>query len=69
VVDRLADEPALAEYHLLPSVRGELLFRLGRLAEAREAFLRAAALTRNSRERAVLEARAAGCTSTPAGEG
>nr|WP_244943584.1 RNA polymerase sigma factor [Streptomyces inhibens] len=58
VADGLAEEPALAGYHLLPSVRGDLLARLGRAAEAREEFLRAAALTRNARERALLEERA-----------
>ncbi|MGW7574277.1 RNA polymerase sigma factor [Streptomyces sp. NPDC054765] len=59
VVDGLSAEPVLAGYHLLPSVRGDLLARLGRAAEAREEFLRAAALTRNARERALLEERAA----------
>ncbi|WP_414506289.1 YciI family protein [Streptomyces sp. NEAU-L66] len=59
VVDGLAAEPALAGYHLLPSVRGDLLARLGRAAEAREEFLRAAALTRNTREQALQEERAA----------
>ncbi|MFF7229711.1 sigma-70 family RNA polymerase sigma factor [Streptomyces sioyaensis] len=59
VADGLAAEPALAGYHLLPSVRGDLLARLGRAAEARQEFLRAAALTRNARERALLEERAA----------
>ncbi|MFI6769601.1 RNA polymerase sigma factor [Streptomyces sp. NPDC050355] len=58
-VDELAAEPALAGYHLLPSVRGDLLARLGRAAEARQEFLRAASLTRNARERALLEDRAA----------
>ncbi len=61
LVDALASEPALAGYHLLPSVRGDLLAKLGRLEEARAEFLRAAALTRNERERALLEGRAAGC--------
>ncbi|GGU43041.1 RNA polymerase sigma factor [Streptomyces albospinus] len=59
VADGLAAEPALAGYHLLPSVRGDLLARLGRAAEAREEFLRAASMTRNARERALLEERAA----------
>jgi predicted RNA polymerase sigma factor len=59
VVDALGDEPALAGYHLLPSVRGDLLARLGRLAEAQAEFERAAALTRNERERELLLARAA----------
>lgn len=61
--DALVDEPALRGYHLLPAVRGEFLERLGRLDEARLAFERAAALTRNARERTVLEARAAACRS------
>ena len=51
LVDALADEPALARYHLLPSVRGDLLAKLGRTDEARAEFERAAALTRNARER------------------
>ena len=59
IVDAIADEPALRDYHLLPAVRGDLLARLGRTAEARAEFERAAALTRNERERAVLESRAA----------
>ena len=54
VVDALAAEPALRDYHLLPSVRGDLLARLGRSAEAREEFLRAAELARNERERELL---------------
>lgn len=58
LVDALADDPALARYPWLPSVRGDLLARLGRHAEAREAFLRAAELTGNARERALLLARA-----------
>ena len=62
VVDALADEPALARYHLLPSVRGDLLFKLGRMDEARSEFERAAEMTRNARERALLLERAAACT-------
>ncbi|MFF4713806.1 RNA polymerase sigma factor [Streptomyces eurythermus] len=58
LVDALAAEPALRGYHLLPSVRGDLLSRLGRIPEAREEFLRAAELTRNERERALLLRRA-----------
>ncbi|GGK95125.1 RNA polymerase sigma factor [Streptomyces flaveus] len=58
IVDALAAEPALRDYHLLPSVRGDLLARLGRTAEARTEFERAAALTRNERERGLLLARA-----------
>jgi RNA polymerase sigma factor (sigma-70 family) len=58
LVDRLVSEPALAAYHLLPSVRGDLLFKLGRLDEARAEFERAAGLTRNGSERRLLLARA-----------
>jgi RNA polymerase sigma factor (sigma-70 family) len=58
LVDRLTAEPALRDYHLLPSVRGDLLDRLGRTEEARAEFRRAAALTRNEKERAFLLARA-----------
>ena len=59
LVDDLVHEPALRSYHLLPSVRGELLARLGRTEEARSEFARAAGMTRNTREREVLLARAA----------
>jgi hypothetical protein len=59
LVDGLVDDPALRDYHLLPSVRGDLLARLGRDAEARREFERAAPLTTNSSERAFLLARAA----------
>ena len=65
LVDALRDEPVLANYHLLPSVRGDLLFKLGRHAQAREEFERAAAMTRNERERALLLARVAECASAP----
>ena len=58
LLDQLRDEPALARYHLLPTVRGDLLERLGRSDEARTEFLRAAQLTANARERTLLEARA-----------
>ena len=61
LADRLAAGPELRRYHLLPSVRGDLLAKLGRDDEARAEFERAAALTRNTRERAVLLRRAAGC--------
>ncbi|QBI20091.1 RNA polymerase sigma factor [Egibacter rhizosphaerae] len=61
IVDALADEPALARYHLLPSVRGDLLERLGRAADARAEFERAAELTQNARERELLLERAANC--------
>jgi RNA polymerase sigma factor (sigma-70 family) len=58
LVDPLTEEPALQGYHLLPSVRGDLLARLGRHAEAREEFARAASLTQNTRERNLLLERA-----------
>ncbi|KUN85562.1 RNA polymerase subunit sigma-24 [Streptomyces bungoensis] len=58
IVDALAAEPALRDYHLLPSVRGDLLRRLGRTAEARAEFARAAGLARNGRERELLRRRA-----------
>ncbi|MFG2726933.1 RNA polymerase sigma factor [Streptomyces canus] len=61
IVDALTDEPALADYHLLPSVRGDLLARLGRTTQARAEFERAAALTRNERERELLLDRAREC--------
>jgi len=59
LVDALTAEPLLAGYHLLPSVRGDLLAKLGRAEEARVEFERAASLTRNARERELLLARAA----------
>jgi predicted RNA polymerase sigma factor len=59
VVDTLRDEPALQTYHLLPSVRADLLAKLGRTNEARAELKRAAELTRNERERAMLLERAA----------
>ncbi|AOO83728.1 RNA polymerase sigma factor [Bosea vaviloviae] len=59
LVEALADEPALRGYHLLPSVHGDLLAKLGRHGEAAAAFDRAASLTRNAKERALLEERAA----------
>ncbi len=61
LVDSLAAEPALRSYHLLPSVRADLLLRLDRPAEAREELLRAADLCENDRERALLLARAMEC--------
>ena len=61
LVDELRDEPALADYHLLSSVRGDLLEKLGRRAEARAEFERAASMTRNARERELLRGRAAAC--------
>ncbi len=60
LVDALASEPTLKAYHLLPSVRGDLLAKLGRLDEARGEFERAASLTRNERERDLLLKRARG---------
>ncbi len=62
IADALLDEPALVAYHFLPSVRGDLLAKLGRFAEAGVAFTQAASLARNERERALLLARAAACT-------
>ncbi len=59
LVDQLTSEPSLKAYHLLPSVRGDLLAKLGRHDEARAEFERAASLTRNARERALLLERAA----------
>jgi RNA polymerase sigma factor (sigma-70 family) len=66
IVDALGAEPALKAYHLLPVVRGDLLFRLGRMREARAEFERAASLTRNARERQMVLARAAACDVHPA---
>jgi RNA polymerase sigma factor (sigma-70 family) len=63
LVDQLVDLPALKSYHLLPSVRGDFLFKLGRMEEARAEFTRAADLTRNERERALLLDRARACAS------
>ena len=62
LVEPLTREPTLKTYHLLPSVRGDLLFKLGRRDEARAEFERAASLTRNTRERELLLERAALCT-------
>lgn len=61
LVDRLQADPAMKHYHLLPSVRGDLLFKLARHDEARAEFERAAAMTRNAREQALLLARAREC--------
>lgn len=61
LVEALTDEPVLRGYHLLPSVRGDLLVKVGRHAEAAGEFERAANLTRNARERAILRARAESC--------
>jgi len=61
LVDALTSEPSLKSYHLLPSVRGDFLFKLGRFAEAQAEFERAAALTRNAREHELLLGRARAC--------
>ncbi len=63
IVDALASEPSLKGYHLLPSVRGDFLFKLGRFKEACEEFKRAASLTNNAQERALLLGRASECVS------
>lgn len=65
LVDALTSAPSLEGYHLLPSVRGDLLWKLGRVEEARTEFVRAASLTRNERERALLLRRAAEVPSPP----
>ncbi len=65
LVDALTSEPSLENYHLLPSVRGDLLKKLGRMDEARAEFERAAGLTRNTRERELLIGRARACTEGP----
>jgi RNA polymerase sigma-70 factor (ECF subfamily) len=62
LVEALREEPALDGYPLLPTVRGDLLEKLGRLDEARVEFERAALMTANSRQRAALLERAAACT-------
>jgi predicted RNA polymerase sigma factor len=61
LIDSLTTEPSLQAYHLLPSVRGDLLKKLGRMDEARSEFERAASLTRNERERNLLLERARAC--------
>jgi predicted RNA polymerase sigma factor len=61
IVDALAGDPTLSDYHLFPSVRADLLAKVGRIDEARSELERAAALTNNARERALLLARAATC--------
>lgn len=65
LVDELSDDPALRGYHLLPAVRGDLLSKLGRRAEARAELERAAAMATNARERDLLLARAASCAKDP----
>jgi predicted RNA polymerase sigma factor len=66
LVDELVSQGSLNGYHLLPSVRGDFLFKLGRFAEARAAFEQAAALTRNARERDLLLSRAAAAVQSAA---
>jgi RNA polymerase sigma-70 factor, ECF subfamily len=66
IADALAQDASLKTYYMLPTVRGDLLQKLGRLDEARVAFEHAASLTRNERERGVLLARAAGCAGSGA---
>jgi predicted RNA polymerase sigma factor len=61
IIDALTSEPSLKEYHHLPSVRGDLLVKLGRIGEACVEFKRAASLTRNTRERDLLLKRAYEC--------
>jgi RNA polymerase sigma factor (sigma-70 family) len=65
IVDALTEEALLKDYHLLPSVRGDLLAKLGRRDEARDEFARAAALAKNTRERTLLLRRAAECAPAP----
>ena len=62
LIDALVSEPSLKNYHLLPSVRGDFLFKLGRFAEAQAEFARAASMTQNARERKFLLDRAQSCT-------
>jgi len=64
IVDRLTSEPSLANYHLLPSVRGDFLKKLGRMEEAKAEFERAAALAQNERERKLLMDRAQECANS-----
>ena len=66
LVDALTSAGSLENYHLLPSVRGDFLFKLNRFDEARAEFERAASLTRNARERELLSERAAACSRRPA---
>jgi predicted RNA polymerase sigma factor len=62
--DALTSEPSLRNYHLLPSVRGDLLVKLGRLDKGRAEFERAASMTQNARERELLLVRARACASS-----
>jgi RNA polymerase sigma-70 factor (ECF subfamily) len=65
IIDAIASEPSLKAYHLLPSVRGDFLFKLGRFTEALAEFQRAASLTHNTREREFLLGRAQACSAEP----
>jgi len=65
LVDALASEPVLKSYHLLPSVRGDFLFKLGRFTEAQAEFERAASLVLNAREREFLLDRSRACAAGP----
>jgi RNA polymerase sigma factor (sigma-70 family) len=67
IIDAIANEPSLKNYHLLPSVRADLLYKLGRYDEARAEFQRAASLTQNSRERDFLLSRASKCDASSMG--
>jgi predicted RNA polymerase sigma factor len=69
LIDALIDEPALRQYHLLPSVRGDLLSKLGRVDEAHKEFERAAAMAQSVREREFLLARAKACAGEPGAAG
>jgi RNA polymerase sigma-70 factor, ECF subfamily len=69
LIDTLASEPSLKAYHLLPSVRGDFLFKLGRFVEAQAEFERAASLTRNARERELLLERVRACEQGPSHRG
>jgi predicted RNA polymerase sigma factor len=62
LIDALKNDPALKNYHRLPAARGDLLHKLNRFDEARAEFERAASLTRNARERALLRKRATDCS-------
>jgi predicted RNA polymerase sigma factor len=65
LLDALSAEPLLKAYHLLPSVRGDFLFKLGRFVEAQAEFERAASMTQNTRERNLLLERARACSRRP----
>jgi predicted RNA polymerase sigma factor len=69
IIDTLASEPSLKAYHLLPSVRGDFLFKLGRFADAQAEFERAVSLTRNARERELLLDRARACSENQSNSG